>query len=108
MVLRNVKMEVDHNEAAGSAAASVCPFAVLKNDHEDVGSTGGAHVKEEKMEAEQAEDAELHGGNVGGRMAVVEGGAAFVFKLHACPRGGAKPVVDMVVASGFLRIGRQT
>ena len=58
MVLRNVKMEVDHNEAAGSAAASPCPFAVLKNDHEDVGSTGGAHVKEEKMEAEQAEEAE--------------------------------------------------
>ena len=33
-------------------------------------------------------------------MAVVEGGAAFVFKLRACFRRGAKPVVDMVAISG--------
>ena len=41
-------------------------------------------------------------------MAVVEGGAAFVFKLHVCFRSGAKPVVDMVAIRGLLRTGRQT
>ena len=41
-------------------------------------------------------------------MAIVEGGAALGFKLHACSRGKAKPVVDMVAARGFLWSGRQT
>ena len=41
-------------------------------------------------------------------MAVVEGGATLVFKLHACFRSEAKPVVDMVAIRGLLRTGRQT
>ena len=41
-------------------------------------------------------------------MAVVEGGAAFVFKLHACFRSGAGPVVDMVAIRGLVRTWRQT
>jgi hypothetical protein len=32
----------------------------------------------------------------------------FVFKLHACFRSEAEPVVDMVAVRGFLRTGRQT
>ena len=41
-------------------------------------------------------------------MSIVEGGAAFVFKLHACSRDEAEPVVDMVAAMSFLGSGRQT
>ena len=41
-------------------------------------------------------------------MAAVEGGATFVFKLHASFRSEANPVVVMVAIRGLLRTGRQT
>ena len=61
--------------------------------------------KQKKQQKTEAKQAGLHAWRQG-RLAIVEGGAAFVFKLHACSRGEVEPVVDMVVVRCFWWSGR--
>ena len=62
--------------------------------------------KQKKKQKTEAEQAGLHAWRQG-RLAIVEGGAAFVFKLHACSRGEVEPVVDMVAVRCSWWSGRQ-